>query len=196
MNQYLQTAKKYINKRNELFIGIAIIFGAILIAGLVVFIIRSSGPNIVFEPAKACDLFTPAKATSLIGEKIIGIDPKDPVINGDVAMSDCSYTDTNPDQSQMIVAAIAVRSGINEEGVKQNKTEFVKGKPKQGVETVNSIGSAAYFNQLNGQLNVLDGHNWIIVSYGVGASPETNTIEKAVELVHKVLPKSSTTKSS
>jgi hypothetical protein len=87
----------------------------------------------------------------------------------------------------MIVAAMTVRSGINDKGVEQNKTEFSVGRPHKNIEIVKDLGDNAYFNQTLGQLNILDGRKWIILSYGVGSAPEANTVDKAVELAHKII---------
>lgn len=40
---------------------------------------------------------------------------------------------------------------------------------------------------MNGQLNVLKGSNWFIVSNGLGAAPEANIVQDAVKLAEKVL---------
>lgn len=167
-------------------IASAVIFIVIIIAA-VALLTQLSKPNIVYQPAKACDLLTASEATELLGSKTIPSSSSDVIISDDTGVSKCGYTDGDPDTNNMIVAAIIVRSAINDNGIQKNKTEFVAGTPKTGVETVKGIGDRAYFNQMSGQLNVLNGKNWIVISYGVGNSPETNTIEKAVELARKVI---------
>lgn len=164
----------------------AIIFIAIIIA-VVALLTQLNRPNIVYQPAKACDLLTATEATELLGPKTIPSNSSDVVISDDTGVSKCGYTDGNTDINSMIVAAIIVRSAINDNGVQQNKTEFAAGTPKTNVEAIKGIGDRAYFNQVSGQLNVLDDKNWIVISYGVGNSPETNTVEKAVELARKVV---------
>lgn len=191
MNKYFQAVKTYITKRSELFIGIAVVTALILIVVIVTVAVQNSTPKIVYQPSKACDLLTLTEAKELLGEKTLSTNIKAPVQTDHTTSSSCGYTDGSPDTTSMIVAAIIVRSGIDNEGVEQNKTEFNKGKPSEGVQTVNNLGDGAYFNEKNGQLNVLDGRNWIILSNGVGASPESNTLEKAVELAQKVVQKKS-----
>lgn len=188
MNHYFEAAKNYTTTyKKELIIGTAVLLGCAAIVAAIVFFVYSDGLKIVYQPAKACDMLTPAKAEDLLGNKVISTDKNEPTISGDVATSKCSYTDRNPDQNKMMVAAIAVRSGINDKGTEQNKTEFAKSKPSEGVETVKNLGESAYFNHKNGQLNILDGHKWILLSYGVGAAPQANTLDKAIELAHKIL---------
>lgn len=186
------SVKAHLSRNKEM---IAIVVAAIASAAIFIVIIiavvalltQLSKPTIVYQPAKACDLLSASEATELLGSKTIPSNASDVIISDNTGVSKCGYTDGNPDINAMVVAAIIVRSAINDNGVQQNKTEFVAGTPKAGVETVKGIGDRAYFNQTSGQLNVLDGKNWIVISYGVGNSPETNTVEKAVELARKVV---------
>ena len=185
---FLKKLKKYITEHNEAFIGGAIVVGLIVIVAIVAIVSGLSGPRIDYKPVKACDLFTPTEAQKLIGgEKVIGVDTKDPVIEGNAATSKCSYTDDNADPNQMIVAAVALRSAINDQGVLENKNDFATARANNNVDTVTGIGEDAYYNKVNGQLNILSDKKWIIISYGAGAKPQDNTPEKAVELAKVVL---------
>lgn len=184
MKQYIDTAKKFIIKHDEVFIGIAFVAVIAIAIAAVAYI---NTPKIVYEPAKACELFTPEEAGSFLGDEILSTEANRPDIQGDLATSKCSYTDKNPDQAKMLVAAVAIRSGINDEGIAKNKTDFAKAKVANNAEAVKGIGESAYFNKTNGQLNILKGTSWIIISYGVGATPQENTLEKATELAHKVV---------
>lgn len=186
--RFLTKQKTYIAEHNEAFIGGAIVAGLVIIIAVITIITQLSGPRIDYKPVKACDLFTPAEAQKLIGgEKVIGVDTKDPVIEGNAATSKCSYTDDNADPNQMIVAAVAIRSAINDQGVLENKNDFATARANNNVDTVTGIGEDAYYNKVNGQLNVLSDKKWIIISYGAGAKPQENTPEKAVELAKVVL---------
>lgn len=187
MKRHLQKVKAYTAEKNEVFIGIAVVAILLIAVAIIVFAINNSGPKIVYQPTKACSLLPPAKAQDLLGDKVISTDVNEPVITGNVATSKCSYTDENPDQGEMMVAAVAVRTGINDEGVVQNKTDFKAKKPKQGAQDVDNIGDSAYFDQTLGQLNILKGHDWLILSYGVGSAPAANTVDDAVKLAHKIL---------
>jgi len=188
MNHHIQTAKTYITtQKKETIIGAAVILGGILLIGVIALFVHNSTPKIDYQPTKACDLLNIAKARKLLGDKAVSSNAKDPTLSEDTATSNCGYTDGNPDTDNMIVAAIIVRSGVNDKGVLQNKTEFAAGRPTKNVEIVKDLGDSAYFNQRLGQLNVLNGRQWIILSYGIGSAPETNTVDKAVELAHSVL---------
>ncbi|MCU1441833.1 MAG: hypothetical protein JWP85_2830 [Rhodoglobus sp.] len=189
MNHYIQSANTYVTDHKKQFTLGAIITTVVVVVVILValFIYNDPSSKIVYKPAKACDLLTPTKAQALLGDKVIGLDSKAPVITDNVATSKCSYTDSNTDVNNLIVAAIAVRTGINDAGIKQNKNEFNANKPSDNIEAVKDIGDTAYFDHSTGQLNILKGHDWIILSYGVGATPEANTSDKAFELAHMVL---------
>lgn len=185
MKHYIHTARNYvINHKQEVAIGVIAVAIAVFLITLYIY----NNPNkIVYQPAEACKMFTPAEARDLLGDQIIDVNTTKPSISGNLATSKCSYTDSNPVKDQMIVAAIAVRSGVNDEGVAQNKKDFAMGKSDANAETVKDLGESAYFNKIRGQLNILDGRNWIILSYGFGRTPEENALDKAIELSRKVI---------
>ncbi len=189
MNKHIQTAKTYIKSRGnkELAIGVAIVAVAVAIILIVLSLIFNSSPKIVYQPARACELFAAGEARELLGNKAMRTNSVEPVQYGDTTQSRCGYTDGSSDTNTMVVAAVIIRSGVNDKGVAQNKAEFSAGKPSKGIEVVTDLGDGAYFNQVNGQLNVLDGRDWVIISYGIGASPEENSVENAVDLARKVL---------
>jgi len=191
MNHYIQNTKYYLTtyKKQILTTGIVLLVLAAITTGII-FLVKNSGTKIVYQPANACDLLTPDEARDLLGNKSIHSGVETPVLQGNTATSKCGYTDGNPDMNSAIVAAIVVRSGVNDKGVTQNQKEFDAGRPTKNVEDVQRVGDKAYFNRDNGQLNVLKGHEWILFSYGVGASPSTNTLDDALKLADKVLQKS------
>jgi len=186
MNHYISVMKTFFITHKKKFItGLYIFLGLAAIAFVVALIIYNTPKT--YQAAKACDLLTPAKAQDLLGDKVISLESNAPIISGDTATSKCSYTDSNPDKNKMMVAAIAVRSGINDKGVLQNKNTFMSNKAaNKNVETVNGLDGDAYFNAQLGQLNILRNREWIILSYGVGTAPETNTIEGATKLANTV----------
>lgn len=187
LKHYFQTAKSYVTAKSDTIIGAAVV--AIIIALIISIIafIQNNTPKVVYQPTDACKLFSLEKAKGTLGGRTLKSGYTAPTQNENTATSKCGYTDGNPATENLIVAAIIVRSGINENGVEQNRSEFVSGRPDQNVEIINELGDSAYYNQANGQLNILHGRDWIILSYGVGSNPETNTVEKSVELAQKIL---------
>lgn len=174
------------DSKKELFIGIAIVLASIAAIAGIAFWIYSLTPRIVYQPADACELLTSSEAHELLGKDTLRSKHTAPTQSKNTATSQCGYTDGKSEMNDMVVAAVVVRSGVNDAGVQQNKTEFVAGKPASATP-VKDLGDNAYYNQNIGQLNVLNGRDWLILSYGVGSTPETNTLEKAVTLARKVL---------
>lgn len=170
--------------RNEVTITGALIAMVIVLVALFIY---DSMPHYAYQPVKACDLLTPSKAEDLLGNKVISTDANTPDVEGDTATSKCSYTDENADQNQMKVVAVAVRSAVDDKGVAQNKADFASAKASSGNQTVTGIGDSAYFNKTSGQLNVLSGHIWLIISYGIGSSPQNNDVNDAVKLARDIL---------
>lgn len=189
MNKYIQVVKTYVTARSskELYIGVAVIGVAAALIVVLLSLIFNNTPKIVYQPAHACALLTTAEASELLGTKTMKSSSSEPKQSGDTAVSRCGYTDGNSNSEAMTVAAIIVRSGVNDKGVAQNKSEFSAGRPSKNVEMVTGLGDSAYFNRDLGQLNLLDGRNWIVVSYGPGSTPQDNTVDDAVSLAHKVV---------
>jgi len=189
MKKHLQALKDYVaNHKKQFSTGIRIGLGVLVIGMLVaMFLYDNSSLKYTYQPVKACDLLTPTEAQDLLGDKVNGVDKNSPVVDGDVATSKCSYSDLNEKAEDMKFVALAVRSAVYDSGVEKNKTEFATAKSNNDVETVKDLGESAYFNKTNGQLNVLDGQKWIIVSYGVKSAPNSTPMSELVSVARKVL---------
>jgi len=190
MKDRLKTLQNFlVTYKKDLAVGAGIIIGVGgLITLVVVLFIKNNVPAaIVYQPAAACELLTLDEAKSLLGTTASKTGEKSPVLSGHLVKSECGYTVTNPDTQNIVVAAIVVRSGIDDKGVAQNIAEFTNGVPATNVEVVKDLGDRAYFNYSLGQLNVLKERDWIIFSYGIGSDPQGNTIEDAVALAQKTL---------
>lgn len=191
MKQHVQQVRQYIKDHRDNLTTSAIIIGIVaLVIATVAAIVYSSAPKIIYQPTKACDLLTVKDAKSLLGNRTISTSNTAPQISADNATSQCGYADGNPQTEEMIVIAIIVRAGVNDEGVARNNTDFAAARPEKGVQDVEGIGDDAFFNEANGQLNVLDGRNWMILSYGVGSDPLRNTLADAKTLASKILDRS------
>src|SRR3989338_7595722 len=117
MNEHVETTKAYIKThKTELAIGGSIVLGLIVLLAVIGMVIYNSTPKVVYQPAKACELLTMNEAKDLMGDTTLNSNSRDPVQNGNIATSNCGYTDGNPQTEDMIVAAIIVRSGINDKG--------------------------------------------------------------------------------
>ncbi len=172
--------------KNELIIGSIVVAVLLAVIVTIAMFISSNRVKVVYEPSKACDMLTINEAKELLGNNAVLSGSTEPKLSGTIAISKCGYKDGNPDTDKVMVAALMVRSGVNDEGVALNKSQFQNGRTEK-TETVKDVGESAYFNKENGQLNILDGYNLIIVSYGQGVAQEANTVEDAVKLAEKVL---------
>lgn len=171
-------------RRQVIIAGIILVIG--LLAALFAYNYYKDAPHIVYQPLKACDLFTLTDAHELLGQDVIG-NVTDPTISGDTATSKCSYTDTNRIEGHMAIAAVAVRTGINDDGVRQNQADFVANEKANTTQKVKDVGGDAYFITAAGQLNILYKGNWYIISYGVGNSPADFTLDDALKVARYVL---------
>ena len=189
MTTFLQTFKDYVLEHKKEFIrgGVIILSIAVILLGLALYSYNTSKPKIVYEPAVACNLLTLDEAKEFLGDATINGVKGELTQVGDVVTSRCGYSDGKADTANAVVIAIAVRSGINDKGIEQNKTQFNNGMPTSNVEIIKDVGDSAYFNKTTGQLNILKQSTWVLLSYGPGASSASNTIEDAVKLADKVL---------
>lgn len=188
MKSHLKTAWQYIvaHRKQIIAIAITVVLVAILIVTLVIALRPKPAPKLAYQPVKACDLFTIKEAHTLLGKDVVG-NVTDPVVAGDTATSKCSFTTLSANESAVTVAAVAVRSAVSKKGISKNSEEFATTAAQSGNQPVADLGEKAYFNPTRGQLNVLDGRQWIIVSYGQGVSPESNTLDKDTELATIIL---------
>lgn len=175
------------SRKKELIIGSIVVAVLLAIVASIIFFINTSSVRIVYQPAKACEILTLDEVREFLGGNAIMTGSTEPAVTGNVATSKCGYTDGSGDTEKMRIAAIKIRSGINDQGVEQNKGEFASGRPKENTETVKDLGDSSYFNTANGQLNILDGYNWIIISYGVASELEMNKLDEAVAIAQKVV---------
>ena len=189
MKKYLLIAKDYIltNKKQFIIGGSIVLAVAIFLFSLALYSYNTAAPRIMYEPARACDLLTIDEAKELLGESTINTVSTQPEQSGAITISKCGYSDGLVDTDNAVVAAIIVRSGINDGGIELNKAQFESGKPLTDIEIVSGVGDSAYFNQSLGQLNILKQSTWIVISYGAAANPTANTLEDAIKLANKVL---------
>jgi len=173
--------------KSELLVGgIAAAVIVAIIVGVVVFA-SNNETKVVYEPSTACDRISSDEAKDLLGERVLNSTKNSPLVEGDTAISRCGYTDGNPDTNEAVVVAVTIRSGVNDEGVEKNKSEFAEAKLGLGIESVEGLADDAYWNVQNGQLNILNKYDWIILSYGVGSTPKENTLDDARLLAEKLL---------
>lgn len=189
MKTYFQKIQTYAESHQDTLTTAAILTALVLVTvSLFVYLAFFEGKaKVVFEPTRACDLFEASAASELLGQSALKTIDTKPSIDGHVAVSQCGYTDGNSETEEAVVAALVVRSGIDSEGALQNKTEFAQGQPTENVVTLRQLGDGAYYDETKGQLNILDGKKWLLLSYGVGSDPVGNSLEDAVDMASVIL---------
>lgn len=161
--------------------------GGLLVVFLIALLVYGYRSHYAYRPIKSCDLLPISKAMDLLGNKVIKTDANAPVISGNTATSQCSYSDENPDQNQMRVIALAVQSAINSTGTAKMHDTFVDSETQSSNKKISGLGSDAFFVPSLGQLNVFDGHVWLKLSYGIGANPQANDLNQSVKIAKSVL---------
>lgn len=190
MKDNLRTALTYITEHKQTIGTIAMgVIGAIVLVSLFIYN-QPHGPKIVYQPAKACDMLTPAIAITALGNKVNNIEADKPAINGNTATSKCAYTDADPKVSQRAEATILVMSAINDAGIPQLKTDFTALQKKApNAMVVTDLGDKAYFDQDSSLLYILSGKKLVLLSYGVSISSDQSPVSKPLADVEALAQK-------
>jgi hypothetical protein len=138
-----------------------------------------------YAAVDACDLLKLDEAQLILGSAATASANTGSTKSNDVNVSTCSYTNNATAVADIKVATIMVRSALSKDGANSNKAVFGTGRP-DGAEKVEDFGDEAYFMPKIGQLNILDGNNWLIVSYG-STSPSSRTLDNAKAVAHLAL---------
>lgn len=141
----------------------------------------------------ACDVLTEQAAKQVLGDGAKKGDTQaGNASSDDVSVSNCVYTYkpvTTGSALQQVqstqAAGVLVRSAKTSAGTESNKAVFTTQKPA-GVEDVSGYGDMAFWNPKYGQLNILKGGNWYIVSHYTGVSATKGTLEQAKQLADAI----------
>lgn len=192
MKDITRQIKTFVQDHSQAFKVGAITFSIVAVAVLCVALFsynqKSNQVTLTYSPVSACALFTTSDAKELLGNDILEANTNKATIAGNRATSKCSYTDQGVDVMKVI--AVAVRSAINDQGIQENKDDFAASKKANTVQTVTGIGDEAFFMPANGQLNILDGRGWILISSGTGDDLSAYTLDDAMKVARKVISNS------
>lgn len=188
MKNQLHAAIDYIVEHKQLLGTLAIgLVGVIVLVGLFIYN-QPHGPKVVYQPTKACDILTPGKAMDVLGDKVNNVEANKPVISGNVATSKCAYTDQKTDKDLQAQTSILILSAINDEGIPQVKTDFIKlQKQAQHVQTVSDLGTSAYFDQDSNILYIQRDKQLIMLYYGVGQDGQSKPFTDVIAFAHNIL---------
>lgn len=153
---------------------------------------KSSSSSNSFIAVDACDVLTESAAKKVLGDAASkGDTAAGDVASDDVSVSNCVYTvkstgGTIKEQlSNSTSASVLARAAKTSKGAESNKYVFGEGKPK-GVQDVSGYGDKAYFNPDYGQLNILEGNNWYIISNHKGSKATEGTLAEAKVLADAI----------
>lgn len=189
MKRYVTRVKEYVltipKKAKIALIAFGALLGAAILGSLFVYNNQAKVIELDYNPVVACTLLTKDEAKELLGGNVIDTNKNAVSVTESKATSKCSYSDDN--SGNMAVIGLAVRSAVTKAGVEENRRDFVASKAANKIETVDGIGDEAFFIPVNGQLNILKGRAWILITYGVGDDKSTYTLENAKKVATKVI---------
>lgn len=141
----------------------------------------------------ACDVLTSSAAKKVLGDQAEkGDTSAGNASTDDISVSNCVYTfkglTTGPIKEQLAsikTAGVLARAAKTDAGAASNKTPFTTAKPA-GVQDISGYGDKAYFNPATGQLNILAGNNWYIISNYTGTSPTAATLDQVKVLADAI----------
>lgn len=144
--------------------------------------------NSTLGSVNACEVLTADIAKNILGDTAErGNIQTTQAATKDVTVSDCVYT-TKIDPAGKISISnkkgtnVLVRAALTNDGAATNKDQFGNKRPT-GVQNVNGFGDSAYYSPEYGQLNVLKGGNWYIVTNYNGAINGTLESDKQLAAV-------------
>jgi hypothetical protein len=140
-------------------------------------------------PKDACDYLTQAIAIKLLGEGSEKGEGNSPVNGEELSVSTCVYTSktgqTIADVKNMRSLTLLVRSPLTAVGAASNDEPFDT--LKTGAVKVDGYGEKAFWDPELGQLNVLKGGTWLIMSFGKTSLVESS-LDDAKKLADEIVP--------
>lgn len=126
--------------------------------------------------AKACELLTAQGAQSVLRKPVKAGAPNGrfDVSSGDSYITQCNYSAKSGAIDPPHVSLLVRHSSPD-----QAKQAFEAGKSTFSGREVDGLGDAAYRTKSPGQLDVLKGGNWLIISAGTVREPDTAAQERA-----------------
>lgn len=173
-------------KKPALIAGIA---AGILLLGVIVFAVYAnqtrgdaqggSSNSSAFIDVDTCEVLSQKIADEQLGGASQKAAASTPTVHSeDLTVSNCIYS------KGLAGVGLLARSAKTTVGAMSNKDQFRDGRP-DGVQNVDGIGDAAYFEPTTKQLNILVGNNWYILTTYKEKLSDT-TLEETVELAKKL----------
>jgi hypothetical protein len=123
----------------------------------------ASGDQIASSFLKACQIYSFARASEILGPNTKQGDDSPPTIQGNTLVSTCSYTNGASDAKLLQVSTVLLRNSTDNSSIEGFKAAM----PLNAI-SISGFGDDAYWSPSLGQLNILKGKNWVIISSGSG----------------------------
>jgi hypothetical protein len=138
---------------------------------------------------EACNYLTQEVAVKVLGPGAEKGTTAPAATSDDISVSTCTYTskvgNSLADIKNMRVATLLVRSPLSAVGAESNDVPFDS--LKVGAITVQGYGEKAYWDPELGQLNVLKGGTWLIISLGKTTMGD-KSVDDAKQLANLIVP--------
>lgn len=142
------------------------------------------------KSAQACQRFTLEDAKRLLGEDAkAGTNPIYESNGANLYVSSCTYTkQAVPGQPAAArqAAALLMRQPKTEKGAQSNQSEF--GLRPAAAQDVGGYGDGAFWDSAHGELNILKGNIWYILSIGP-STPSERSLDQTKSMADLLLPK-------
>lgn len=135
-----------------------------------------------YSSPKACDVLTLETAQQVAPGATASDIPAADANSDSIVVSNCNYYDA----ANKVSVGLLVRGAKDEVGAKSNKAQFDA--LPAGAQPVSGYGDKAYWDANFGQLNILKGDNWYILSSGP-ALPSSRTLDTAKQLADAIVSK-------
>lgn len=133
-----------------------------------------------YQAVSACDILTSSVAAQILGSTATkSTAPSTDESTSDIAFSNCIY-DAGPNADPPHLTSVALRSAKDSTGAASNKSVFTKAGKPPGVQPVTGYGDDAYWDPGMGELNILKGNNWYILTNYTGTSLTNGTATLAM----------------
>jgi hypothetical protein len=131
-------------------------------------------------PVDACEKFTLEDAQKLIGDnaQIVNSEDSKPRETEDIRITTCAYQAGGGSNAKS--TSLLVRVAKTPEGSSQDKAQFGPNRPSNAVD-IADFGDTGYWNTDFGELHILKGSNWYIMTAGPQNASERK-MEDAVSM--------------
>lgn len=122
---------------------------------------KTSTPTINYK--KACDVFSLRDAVAVFGDGTTQTPTHSDSVSPQRSVTTCLYSYDPGSFSDLVSASVLLQA----DAMNQTKQSFLHARPTDAI-TVAGYGDQAYWDGSLGQLHILKGNYWVIISAGMG----------------------------